>query len=66
MGNQIEPCVICEDYMVGVKCDKDQCPVALYKKEAEKWKREAERLKSEMSYMHGPNEIGDAHEMGAW
>ena len=31
-----EPCSICEEYIEGVICDKDKCPVALMKKEIER------------------------------
>ena len=31
-----EPCSICEEYIAGVICDKDKCPVALMKNDFEK------------------------------
>ena len=40
MNNKYEPCSICENYIEGVICDNDECPVA-------KMKAEIERLKAE-------------------
>ena len=65
MSKEINPCIICENFMTWVECDLDNCPVALYKKEMESLRREVERLRREMSYMSNPNEIGDRHEMGS-
>lgn len=38
MGNY-EPCSICEEYIEGVICDKDKCPVEIMKKEIERLKK---------------------------
>lgn len=66
MAEYNEPCRICEEYMEGVICDKDKCPIAKMKAENEALKKEISRLRLEMSYMKSPNRIGDSHEMGAW
>ena len=31
-----EPCSICEEYIEGVICDKDKCPVGIMKKELDR------------------------------
>lgn len=36
MVNKNEPCSICEEYIEGVICDKDKCPVGEMKKENER------------------------------
>lgn len=36
--SKYEPCSICEEYIEGVICDKDKCPVAIMKKENERLK----------------------------
>lgn len=33
MANKNEPCAICEDYIKGIKCENDKCPVAKMKAE---------------------------------
>lgn len=35
-----EPCSICEEYIDGVICDKDRCPVGIMKKENKRLKAE--------------------------
>lgn len=64
MKNTKEPCVICENYMKGVKCQNDTCPVAMMKAENERMRKEISDLRLDMSYMIDPNAIGDRHEMG--
>lgn len=66
MPKYIEPCEICEEYIKGVICDKDKCPVAKVKAENARLRKEISNLKLEMSYMKSPNRIWDAHEMGCW
>lgn len=38
MDNKYEPCAICEEYIEGIICDKDQCPIAIMKTELEQLK----------------------------
>ena len=40
MSDKYEPCSICEEYIEGVICDKDKCPVGRMKKEFERLKAE--------------------------
>lgn len=47
MSMKNEPCSICEEWIDGVICDKDKCPVAIMKAENERQKAEIERLKME-------------------
>lgn len=35
-----EPCSICEEYIEGVICDKEKCPVGIMKKEVERLRKE--------------------------
>ena len=44
MATNYEPCSICEEYIEGVACTKDQCPVAKMKAENERLEK---RLKEE-------------------
>lgn len=63
----LNPCVICEEYMKGVMCRKQMCPVALMKAENKRLKEEISKLKWEMSYMVAPNSRdANMSEMGAW
>lgn len=73
MADLIEPCEICENFIKGVKCSLDMCPVGLMKAENMAMKKEVINLKKKiaelenaMSYMTSPNTIGDCHEMGCW
>lgn len=55
MNDKYEPCSICEEYIEGVICNKDKCPVGRIKKEiqtakAEAIKEFAERLKEKAEY----------------
>lgn len=43
MSMKNEPCSICEEWIDGVICDKDKCPVAIMKAEIERQKAEIER-----------------------
>ena len=45
MKNTKEPCVICENYMKGVKCQNDTCPVAMMKAENERMRKEISDLR---------------------
>lgn len=36
MNKRNEPCSICEEFIEGVICDKDKCPVGIMKKEFER------------------------------
>lgn len=36
MNEKYEPCSICEEFIEGVICDKDKCPVGIMKKEIER------------------------------
>ena len=66
------PCIICEKYIKGRKCEKVECPVAIMKAENKKLKDEKRKLKKELeelkfnlSWGRKPC-IGDRHEMGCW
>lgn len=38
MNTKYEPCAICEEWIEGVICDKDKCPISIIKKENENLK----------------------------
>lgn len=44
MVAKYEPCSICEEYIEGVACTKDQCPVAKMKAEIERLTNENSKL----------------------
>ncbi len=46
MNTKYEPCSICEEYIKGVVCTQDQCPVAKMKAENERLRKKNERLKN--------------------
>lgn len=43
MSMRNEPCLICEEWIDGVICDKDKCPIAIMKAEIERQEVEIER-----------------------
>ena len=45
MAAKYEPCSICEEYIEGVACTKDQCPVAKMKAENERLEKRLEEEK---------------------
>lgn len=45
MATNYEPCSICEEYIEGVACTKDQCPVAKMKAENERLEKRLEEEK---------------------
>lgn len=48
MANKNEPCAICEDYIKGIKCENDKCPVAKMKAENKRLKKRVDALKLEL------------------
>ena len=48
--SKLEPCVICEDYIVGIECDRNECPVYILKQQYEQVKKELDRMKYEKSW----------------
>lgn len=48
MNMNNEPCGICEEFIEGVICDKDKCPVSIMKKENEKLKAAIYNLKEDL------------------
>ena len=46
MANKNEPCAICEDYIKGIKCENDKCPVAKMKAENKRLKKRVDAFKT--------------------
>ena len=44
------PCVICEKYMKGVRCEEKECPVYQMKEENEKLRKLADNASREWEY----------------
>lgn len=46
MVAKYEPCSICEEYIEGIACTKNQCPVAKMKAENERLRKKNKHLKN--------------------
>ena len=49
-----EPCSICEEYIDGVICDKDRCPVGIMKKENKRLKAEIRNTDNHLVLLDRP------------
>lgn len=46
-----EPCTICEDYIAGVECENDKCPIFEMKRENKRLQKTVWSLRSQISKM---------------
>lgn len=55
MNNKYEPCSICEEYIEGVVCTQDKCPVAKMKVENDRLKKDNEYILMQHKFQRRPS-----------